>query len=134
MRKYVRRWMLAAALAAGGASALVSVGLRSHALAHAADSQPQQVATVEQLKAEAFRALRGGQFAKVNDLLGQAATKSNDPTLEKMVGWSKQFEDQRKEFADERNTQYLKAVEDVKKLQKAKVQQTGVRQPPGKKK
>src|SRR3954470_8347253 len=111
MRKYVRRWMLAAALAAGGASALVSVGLRPGALARAADSEPQQVATVEQLKAEAFRALRGGQFAKVNDLLGQAATKSHDPTLEKMVGWSKQFEDQRKEFADERNTQYLKAVE-----------------------
>src|SRR4051812_35162128 len=37
---------------------------------------PQEVASVEQLKSEAFRALRGGQFARTNELLGRAAVIS----------------------------------------------------------
>ncbi|MDB5297745.1 MAG: putative CtpA-like serine protease, partial [Phycisphaerales bacterium] len=44
---------------------------------------------------------------------------SPDPTIAKMVGWADSFEAQRKEFAAERNTQYEKAVGDVKKLQAA---------------
>ena len=124
MTKNVRRWMLAAALATGGASTLWS-GLPLINNVAAAPAQPQQVAQggevaqVEQLKAEAFRALRGGQFAKVQELLGKAHGLSNDPTIEKMVGWSKSFETQRQEFAAERNKQYEKAVGDVKKLQAA---------------
>jgi carboxyl-terminal processing protease len=108
--------MLAAALAACGGSALF-LNSRPDTVAHAADQA--QVAGIEQLKADAFRALRGGEFTKVNDLLSKAASQSSDPTLAKMSGWANQFESQRKEFAAERNKQYEKAVEDVKKLQKA---------------
>jgi carboxyl-terminal processing protease len=117
--------MLTAALAAVGTTAALTVGYHPASIARAADqsaaAEPgQQVATVEQLKAEAFRALRGGEFAQVEKLLGQAATQApSDPTLGKMVGWAKQFEAQRQEFAGERNTQYEKAVEDVRKLQRA---------------
>src|SRR3954463_5182016 len=110
MRKHVRRWMLAAALTACGASVFF-LNSRPDTVAHAADQT--QVAGTEQLKADAFRALRGGEFSKVDDLLAKAASQSSDPTLTKMSGWAKQFESQRKEFAAERNKQYEKAVEDV---------------------
>src|SRR4051812_18157396 len=98
MRKYVRRWMLAAALTACGGSALF-LNHRVDTAAHAADQA--QVAGIEQLKADAFRALRGGEFSKVDALLAKAASQSGDPTLSKMSGWAKQFESQRKEFAAE---------------------------------
>jgi tetratricopeptide (TPR) repeat protein len=123
MTKNVRRWMLAVALAGGGASVWSGLPFGNVVAAPAGAQQVAQaaeVAQVEQLKAEAFRALRGGEFAKVSELLDKArGLASNDPTIEKMVGWSKQFEAQRQEFAAERNKQYEKAVEDVKKLQAA---------------
>lgn len=124
-RKNVRGWMLTVAVAAAGATAALAAGhLLPGTAARAADqsaAEPRaQVATVEQLKAEAFRALRGGEFAQVEKLLGQAATQEpKDATLGKMLGWAKQFEVQRQEFAGERNTQYGKAVEDVHKLERA---------------
>jgi carboxyl-terminal processing protease len=126
MNKYVRRWMFAVAFAAAGTTAVLVGGSRHGAAVAApgvavnAAAQPEQLASVEQLKAEAFRALRGGEFAKVNELLDKAASlNKDDAKLEKMVGWSKQFEQQRQEFAAERREQYEKAVADVKKLQAA---------------
>jgi len=121
MKKNVRRWMLIAALSAGGAAAFLP-GLSRHGnvVAAPAVAASEQLATVEQLKAEAFRALRGGEFAKVGELLDKArGISKDDPILEKMVGWTKEFETQRKEFASERQKQYEKAVDDVKKLQAA---------------
>ncbi|HEX8913317.1 MAG TPA: S41 family peptidase [Humisphaera sp.] len=124
MKKHVRRWIVTAALAAAGASALwAGRGLNevAHAApaAAAAEASPA-VAQADQLKAEAFKALRGGQFAKVSELLDKAAKlKAEDANLSKMLGWSQQFEAQRKEFAAERQEQYEKAVADVKKLQGA---------------
>lgn len=123
MKKLVRRWMLVAAVAAGAASAILSGPVRQNSAVAAppqAVATADQVATVEQLKAEAFRALRIGEFTKVGELLDKArGINANDPTLEKMVGWTKEFESQRKEFAAERQKQYEKAVGDVKKLQAA---------------
>lgn len=122
MKKHVRRWMLAAALTAGGAATFMAgpqwVGTAQAAPNEAAPTE--QVASIEKLKAEAFRALRGGEFAKVGELLDKAAGISkNDPTITKMVGWTKEFETQRQGFASERQKQYEKAVADVKKLQEA---------------
>src|SRR5437867_2982857 len=54
-----------------------------------ADEPQQQVATVQQLKVEAFKALKTGQFDRTNELLGQAAQLSRDPQDERMAGWIK---------------------------------------------
>ena len=128
MTKNVRRWMLSAALAAAGGSALLAgrsawVSAQSAPPAPvnaAADAAPTARADEPgQLRAQAFKALRDGQFARMNELLDQAAKTGSDATLDKVRGWTKSFETQRLEFAAERQKQYEKAVEDVKKLQTA---------------
>ncbi|MDB5333275.1 MAG: hypothetical protein JWP03_4426 [Phycisphaerales bacterium] len=76
----------------------------------------QEVAAVEQLKAEALKALLRGQFDQTNKLLGQAAGLSHDPIVERIAGWTSNFEQQRQEFTTERHQQYQKAVDNVKLL------------------
>ncbi len=97
--------------------ACVGVLFSSAALLRADEpAQPVQVA-VEQLKDEAFKALRTGDFDKTNSLLKTAAEQSNDPQLGMMSKWTSQFETQRQEFVAERRKEYDKAVADVKTLQ-----------------
>jgi carboxyl-terminal processing protease len=79
-------------------------------------AQAQQLAAVEELKAQAFKALRAGQFDRSSELLGKAAAGANDPTLSQMAAWTKGFESQRQTFAAERRKQFDKAIDDVKKL------------------
>src|SRR3954470_4224482 len=134
MKKTVRRWVLGMALAAAAATpfAFSASFLTAHAAEpapNAANAQasaaqggqqpaaPQEVASADQLKSEAFRALRGGQFARTNELLVRAAALSHDPQVEKMAVWTKAFESQREEFAGERQKQFDKAVSDVKLLE-----------------
>src|SRR3954453_14986014 len=135
MKKTVRRWVLGRALAAAAATPFAfSASFRT---AHAAEPAPNaanaqasaaaqgsqqqakgpEVASADQLKSEAFRALRGGQFARTNELLGRAAALTHDPQVEKMAVWTKAFESQREEFAGERQKQFDKAVSDVKLLE-----------------
>ena len=81
------------------------------------DPRPQQeVAAVEQLKTDAFKALRGGQFDRTNELLSRAAAMSHDPSVERMAGWANTFEKQREEFASERHEQYKKSLANVELL------------------
>ena len=82
----------------------------------ARQARPQEVATVEQLKTEAYKALRAGKFDRTNELLARAASMSTDPQLERMLGWTKSFETQRQEFAAERHKQYEKSIRKVKHL------------------
>jgi len=82
----------------------------------AAPNTNQQLATVEQLKTEAFKALRGGNFARSDELLRAAASMSGDRSLNQMSQWLAAYETQRSEFTAERHKQYEKAVTDVKKL------------------
>jgi carboxyl-terminal processing protease len=97
--------------------ACVGVLFSSAALLRADEpAQPVQVA-VEQLKDEAFKALRTGDFDRTNSLLKTAAEQSNDPQLGMMSKWTSQFESQRQEFVAERHKEYDKAVADVKTLQ-----------------
>jgi uncharacterized membrane protein YccC len=114
----VRRGSLVACVAAAAALSLVWSGspLRPSRVAAAAAANQDQIATVEQLKSEAFKALRSGKFDRTNALLGQAAQMSSDPQLDRMAGWTKSFETQRQEFAAERNKQYDRAVRKVKLL------------------
>ena len=76
----------------------------------------QQVASVEQLKSEAFKALRSGRFDRSNELLTQAAALSHDPSVQRMAGWTHNFETQREEFAAERHEQYKKSLASVEML------------------
>jgi len=77
----------------------------------------QQVATIAQLKQQAFTAAKGGQFDKTNELLSAASKlDSADPKLAQLAMWTGQFETQRQEFVAERRKQYDKAVIDVNKL------------------
>src|SRR3954453_5885284 len=75
-----------------------------------------QVASVQQLKTEAFKALKGGNFDRTNELIAKAASMSSDPSLTQMSMWVKEFHTQRLTFAGERHKQYEKAVGDVHKL------------------
>jgi carboxyl-terminal processing protease len=75
-----------------------------------------QVATVEQLKAAAFTALRAGQFDKVNELIARAASMSDDPSLTRMADWLAAFEQQRQQFRADRLRSYNEEVEKVQKL------------------
>ncbi|HZZ45198.1 MAG TPA: S41 family peptidase [Tepidisphaeraceae bacterium] len=101
MRKYSTRLVLAAALVFTGAAL----------------GSPDQVATVDQLKTDAFKALHDGKWEVGNDLLAQAASKSKDPSDEKMASWTNQFETQQAGFAAERHKQYDKSVADVHLLE-----------------
>src|SRR5438874_10935642 len=101
MTRMMCRLSLLVALASG-------LILLPHGSATAADPQPQptQMASVEQLKLDAFNALKTGHFDQSNELLAKAASISQDPTVQQMAGWIKQFETQRQEFAAERHKQY----------------------------
>src|SRR4051794_26935401 len=88
----LRRWALVGALAlTGGSFALWPVPPVSAAAA------PDQVAAVQQLKTDAFKALKSGKFDVTNELLSRAATLSKDPADQKMASWTGSFESQRKE-------------------------------------
>jgi carboxyl-terminal processing protease len=114
MTKTFGRWVLGLALVAGTA------GLTVPMLVRADQPAPQQLATVDQLKAEAFKALKMGQFDRTSELLTRASAGANDPQLTQMAQWTKAFEDQRQTFVAERHKQFEKAVGDVKTLLKNK--------------
>jgi carboxyl-terminal processing protease len=79
-----------------------------------------EVASIDQLKTQAYDAAKAGQFDRSNELLSRAAAISHDPSIERMVEWTGRFESQRKEFATERRKQYDKQVAHVRTLLIAK--------------
>src|SRR5260221_14056759 len=93
MSKWIKRWVLALAVAATG----VGVGLNApwHSVAHAEPNKTQaskaqadtQVASVDDLKTEAMKALRAGQFDRTNELLGKAAGSAHDPMVSERGDW-----------------------------------------------
>ena len=117
MKVALKKWVVGLALATSGIG--IFAGFHnllkpSIALAEA----PSNV--IQQLKADAMKALRDGQFIKSRDLLVKASSlSSDDPVLSKWVDWSNQFQSQQEGFISERRTQYEKAVEEVNKLVKA---------------
>ena len=115
MNQKFSRWMAVAALAIVGATPLVNFPRLT--TARADDAAPGgAVAAVDDLKTEAFAALRVGNFDAGNDLLGQAAKRSTDPQLAQMHAWTSQFDEQLKVCTAERHKAYDKAVADVQKL------------------
>ncbi len=113
MRKPFARWivvvgLLLAPLSAGAQQALVQT------------AEPrQELATAEQLtelKLEAYKAFKGGQFDRTSELLSRAASLSSDPSLAQMSQWIAQFQTQRQGFVEERRKQFDKAVAETHKL------------------
>ncbi|HEY8667079.1 MAG TPA: S41 family peptidase [Tepidisphaeraceae bacterium] len=130
MKRTLNRWLLGLAIGALGLAAMPLAGVENER-ARAADQQqgiasaskteaatPQQLASVEQLTSDAFKALRGGKFDQSNTLLSRAASISQDPGIKQMANWTNQFETQLQGFQAERHKQYDKAVADVKLLLK----------------
>jgi carboxyl-terminal processing protease len=116
MSKWLKRWVLALAVAAGG----VGVGTGAYApWSQPAHAAPQQVASVDELKTEALKALRAGQFDRTRELLARALDLGNDPSLARWVNWTNQFGSQWQGAVAERRKQYDKAVEEVQKLLQA---------------
>lgn len=76
-----------------------------------------QLAIAADLKSEALAALKQGKFDRSTTLLSQAAELSKDPMTRQMADWVVQFENQRRQFADERRKQFDDAVADVKLLE-----------------
>jgi carboxyl-terminal processing protease len=81
--------------------------------ATAGPTTPVTVASVDDLKSQAFKAIRGGAFDRSSDLLAQAAEISKDPQIEKMAMWTKDFQSEEQVFVNERHDQFEKAVADV---------------------
>jgi len=109
-------WTLVLAFGFLGINGLANTGLAADSPKPDAATPPQQVASVEELKTQAFRAFKGGQFDRSSELLKTAASLSSDPTTAQMSAWFGQFESQQAGFAAERHTQFDKAVADVHKL------------------
>src|SRR5262245_61907258 len=82
----------------------------------AASDQQTQLATVEQLKTEAFKAFRSGNLDRSDELIRTSASMSNDQSLAQMSQWIGQYKTQRADFLAERHKQYDKVVADVNKL------------------
>src|SRR5690606_3616825 len=81
-----------------------------------AQANADQLALADDLRHQAFEALRAGQFDRTNTLLSKAAELSKDPLTQQMASWVLQFERQRGQFITERREQFDKAVADVRLL------------------
>ena len=106
MKKTLMRWTTIAALAVVGPVGTL-LGEPSPTTAPV---------NIDQLKVDAFKALRVGDFNRGSTLLGQAAAQSSDPQLARMHYWAREFEDQLMKFAGERHVAEGKAAANVKML------------------
>src|SRR5580700_9165847 len=117
MSSWLKRWTLALAVMGGvvGLGAVVSTRT-VHAAAPAAEPQ---VANVDDLTSEAFKALRQSQFDRVNELLGKAATLANNGAASRWASGTNQCDTQWQGSHSARRQQYEKFVADVHTLQDA---------------
>src|SRR5687768_12088996 len=111
------KWFIAAMLSSAFLFGSVGTPLATLRAQDAKPDPQQQLATVEQLKHEAFKQLRSGNFDRSDELIRTAASmQTDDRTLALMSKWIGQYKSQRSEFDAERHKQYEKVVADVKKL------------------
>ena len=102
------------------------VAIAGCAMSSTPSSAQQQNAAVplakaQDLKTEAFRALRAGEFDKTSDLISQAEAIAGDPTLEKIRAWLGDYQTRLTANLADRQKQYDAAVATVRKLQDAKL-------------
>jgi carboxyl-terminal processing protease len=104
------------------ATGFVAMGVLAGAVAPAGaqEANPaQEMARVQDLKSQAFQALRVGEFDRSCELLDQAEAMSNDPALAKMKDWLADYQARASVGKAERQKQYEKSVENVRKLKEA---------------
>jgi len=112
MSKLVRKWSLITSLVVSSAA------YSPHAFAQSPDPLARdQLATVEQLRTDAINAISKGRFDQSSELIGKAASISQDPTITQMSTWIRAYDAQRQKFSAERHKQFEKEVANVKKLQ-----------------
>src|SRR3954452_8208614 len=108
MRISRAKWLWAAVLSS---AMFVGGGMPTLVRAQNKPDQQTQLATVEQLKHQAFEALRGGNFDRSDELIRTAASMSSeDRSLAQMSEWIAQYKSQCSEFVAERQKQYDKVV------------------------
>jgi carboxyl-terminal processing protease len=107
----------------GWSGALLGLLLTGFAWADSAapSAVPQSLVAVEELKSEAFHAIRTGDFERSSYLLAEAASMTQDPMVQRMADWTRQYGDQRKSFDGQRRQQFDKAVTDIHLLLNHKV-------------
>jgi carboxyl-terminal processing protease len=116
MSKPFARWIVVLTLVL---STLPALARQAQAPALEQQQQQQQLATVEQLselKVEAYKAFKGGQFDRTSELLSRAASLSADPALEQMSAWISKFQTQRQGLVEERRKQFDKSVAETRLL------------------
>ena len=111
MRRALRNATVAATAWAIGMSAFLAVSRQALSV------QNDQVASIQQLKTEAWREARAGHFDRTDQLLGQAASISHDPSVEQMAGWTSDFKSQLQNFSKERHKQYEELAGQVRLLE-----------------
>jgi len=101
-------------------AAVCGLGLSAFSIPRLAGaaSQNEQVAMVRQLETQAIDAAKSGHFDRTDEILGQAASMSHDPTVEQMANWSTSFKNQLQSFNSERHKQFEDLVSQVKLLLK----------------
>ena len=116
MTRALRQAALIAAISGLGFSAWM---LPSHARAQqkGPDASIQKVADIQELESQAVREAKVGHFDVTDQILGKAATLSQDSTVEQMATWSSSFKSQLQTFAAERHKQYEELVSQVKLLE-----------------
>lgn len=92
------------------------LGVAGHEARADAAAVPPQAVAAETLKRDAFEALRSEQFGKTADLLKQAASSSNDPSLQMMASWVSSFSTQYEQTLAGRQAEHDKAVAQAKLL------------------
>jgi carboxyl-terminal processing protease len=116
---------LAAAVASGslwvraadaptGAAANMPTGPQSSMASAVAPAA--SVADVAELKAQAFHAVRDGNFEQADDLFARAARATNDPVLMHMHDWTDSLQTQLHNFKEQRRKAYEKAIADEQLL------------------
>lgn len=104
------------------ATGLVSMGIATtlpSAFGQQSANPASEMARVEDLKNEAFRALRAGEFDRTTELLGQAEAMSKDPALSQMRGWLADYKSRIAVNNEARQKEYDEALVNLKKLDDA---------------
>jgi len=113
MKTWLNRCLVALALLA------TATGLGMvPALSGTRTAMAQPAASGNDLKVQAFHALRQGEFDKTSLLLQSAAAVLQDPSVTQMAAWAGEYETQRETFVTERRKQFDKAVAEVTLLRK----------------
>ncbi|MFN4242276.1 MAG: S41 family peptidase [Tepidisphaerales bacterium] len=71
------------------------------------------------VRAEALRAVRAGQFVRAADLLSEAVARSSDPQLKRLADWVGAYTSDRAVLLGERREQFEKTLSDMNRLVEA---------------